>query len=94
MGCSKLNAHLKELHVVESAACACGHDVEDANHYLLHCPLYVIDRNLFLVKINNIGTCNVNAPCIINGTLFENYEDNRLLFDALFKPQSQSNLWL
>ena len=84
MQCSKLNAHLKELHVVDSAACTCGHDVEDTSHYLLYCPLYFNDRNVFLTKLSSIGMCNINAQSIISGTIFDNYEQNRLMFDALF----------
>ena len=38
MKCSRLNAHLKELHVVDSEACTCGHNVEDTNHFLFNCP--------------------------------------------------------
>ena len=40
MKCSRLNAHLYNLHVVDSPGCSCGHDIEDNNHYLLICPLY------------------------------------------------------
>ena len=84
MRCSKLNAHLKELHVIDSASCACGHDVEDASHYLLSCPLFMNDRNIFITKLRSIGICNINAHSIVNGSLFDSFELNRLMFDALF----------
>ena len=84
MHCSKLNAHLKELHVVDSESCACGHNVEDTNHYLLQCPLYVNERNVFMLKLNGIGPFDVNAYNIIHGTLFNEFEDNKAMFEALF----------
>ena len=85
MGCSKLNAHLKELHVVDSEACACGHNVEDTNHYLLQCPLYVNERNRFIMKLHNLGLQNINSEFIIFGNLCNDYEVNKLVFDALFE---------
>ena len=51
MKCSKLNAHLYSLHVVDSPGCSCGHDTEDSNHYLLICPLYQTSRNKMLKSI-------------------------------------------
>ena len=91
MECSKLNAHLKELHVVDSASCACGHDVEDTSHYLLFCPLYIHDRNVLIAKFNSIGMYNINAQSIINGTMFDSLEQNRLMFDALFTYIEETN---
>ena len=39
MKCSKLNAHLCALHVADSPAYLCGHNIEDSVHYLIHCPI-------------------------------------------------------
>ena len=82
MNCSKLNAHLKELHVVDSGACACGYDVEDTNHYLLNCPLYITERNKFMIKLQNLGVQNVNARSIVMGNVFSDCESNKLMYDA------------
>ena len=47
MNCSKLNAHLFSLHVVDSPKCVCGCAVEDTSHFLMKCPLYHIDKVYF-----------------------------------------------
>ena len=36
----KLNYHLCSLHMLDYPVWPCGHDREDSNHNLLHCPLY------------------------------------------------------
>ena len=36
INCSKLNAHLCYLHLLEVSHCNCGFDYEDNNQYLLH----------------------------------------------------------
>ena len=38
--CSKLKAHIFLLHVVDSAQCICGHEVEESEYFGLNCPLY------------------------------------------------------
>ena len=54
MKCNKLNFHLFSLHVVDSPACPFGHDCEDSNHYLLHCPLFYQARNMMLNEIREL----------------------------------------
>ena len=84
MHCSKLNAHLKELHVVDSPACACGNNVEDTNHYLLNCPLFINERRKFLTKLHNIGVNDIDSNAVIHGNVFNEFERNKIMFDALF----------
>jgi hypothetical protein len=59
MGCSILNSHLHHyLHVIESPACSCPMNVEEnADHYLLVCPLYNIQR---LTMIENIAALDID----------------------------------
>lgn len=54
MKCSNLNGHLYLLHVINSPACSCGHDVENCDHYLLHCPRYNVMRNRMSTSIAQI----------------------------------------
>ena len=91
MGCSKLNAHLKDLHVVDSETCACGHNMEDTSHYLLSCPLYINERNEFLIKLRNIGGNTINVHSIIHGNMFSDFETNKKLFDALHDYIEKTN---
>ena len=44
MNCSNLNAHLHNLHVIDSPACVCSHSIEDTAHFFLYCPLYYTQR--------------------------------------------------
>ena len=58
MNCSKLNAHLFSLHVVDTPACLCGSLYEDVDHYLFVCPLYNVNRQTMfrsLLAICNFG---------------------------------------
>ena len=34
MNCCNLNAHLFQLHVVDSLDCSCGYNLEDVSHFL------------------------------------------------------------
>ena len=68
MNCSKLNAHLYDLHVADSPECACGFDTEDTNHYLLHCPLYMHERNIVFRELNSIGVYNIDVDILTKGS--------------------------
>ena len=35
------------MKIVDSPSCICGHDKEDANHYLFQCTLYNNQRRIF-----------------------------------------------
>ena len=54
MHCSKLNAHLHNLHVVASPGCSCGYHEEDNSHYLFQCPLFQIPRDKMLASVASI----------------------------------------
>lgn len=86
LSCSKLNAHLFALHVVDSPSCNCGYVYEDSNHYLLHCPLYLIERNEL---IHAIETLVPFVPLNVNTLLFglENVDIkiNLIIFEAVHK---------
>ena len=56
MKCSKLNADLFVLNVVNSPECIYGHDVEDSEHFLFECPLYYVQMEEKMRKLNNINT--------------------------------------
>jgi hypothetical protein len=50
MGCSNLNSDLYNNYVSETNLCTCG-QIENANHYLLYCPLYKLLRDATLFSI-------------------------------------------
>ena len=84
MKCSKLNAHLLALHVIESAECSCGHDCEDTNHYLLHCPLYITERDTLLAKLQPLNLNTITEEILTKGDLSMSMSNNKFLFDSVF----------
>ena len=75
MLCSKLNAHLFSLHVVDSPQCPCGYVLEDNHHYLLQCPLFNIPRQNLLQVLNNlIEAVDINTTTLLYGS--EKYDLN------------------
>ena len=82
IGCSKLNNDLtNKLHVIDNASCACGHPIEDANHFFLECPLHHDLREELLDEIN--GLCEPTIENLIHGSLLLPMMENRLIFDAV-----------
>ena len=83
MKCSKLNYHLFLLHVTDSSACPCGFDTEDANHYLLQCPLYLVERQAMLLSLSNVNNIDVNI--LLYGAKNLDFKANQLIFAAVHK---------
>ena len=54
--------------------CACGYDIENTCHFLLHCPNFLTERNTLLNKITNIDSNILNQAdaTIIKIFLFGN----------------------
>ena len=86
MKCSNLNGHLYLLHVIDSPACACGHDMEDCSHYLLHCPLFQSMRTTMLNEIGNVmGAEVVSTDSLLHGFSNKSAADNLLVMKSLHK---------
>ena len=89
MSCSKLNAHLFLLHVKDSPSCNCGLDVEDNNHFLLYCPLYVnIRQRLFHAIIN---FTEISEEVLLYGNSMLSCKENTRLFLAVHCYIKDSN---
>ena len=86
-GCSALNADLHSKNIVESPFCRCG-DVEDANHYFLHCPYYSLHRTELLVSISRYCSPNINS--ILFGDTLLSFENNISIFKSVHKFISSS----
>ena len=82
MQCSKLNYHLFLLHVRASYDCTCGHNREDVNHYLLHCPLYFQSRNVMFHEINSLGVC-ATVNILLYGSSDVDICTNYKIFEAV-----------
>ena len=90
MQCSKLNAHLFSLHVVDSPQCICGHDLEDSEHFLLNCPLYLVQRQEMLQKLNQLHVANVDLDTLLFGDTKTDFKTNQNLFKAVHEFISAS----
>ena len=81
MHCSNLKSHLFSLHVVEDAACVCGHIVEDNKHFFLDCPLYN-DLRETLFNFCRTNGIIINVKTLLYGIGDEvNQQLNRDLFE-------------
>ena len=82
IGCSGLNGDLSlNLHVIDSPKCQCGFAVENASHYLLHCPLYAAERAEMLSSLPDI--VNVSIESLLYGSNDNSLEDNKTVFLAV-----------
>ena len=86
MKCSKLNAHLFSLHVVDTMHCSCGHEVEDTSHFMLHCPLFAVERIKLFDSLRALSL-NIYGESLISTLLYGDesfsYEINKKIFDAV-----------
>ena len=80
MNCSKLNYHLFLLHVLESPECPCGHNCEDINHYLLHCPLFVQNRETMFAGFSLVCDLNISCNILLYGSEMLDYKTNCKVF--------------
>ena len=65
MKCSSLNSVLYELNIVNDLSCACGHKLENAEHFFMNCCLYLDHRNSLFMKL-----INLNFQCTLNCFLY------------------------
>jgi hypothetical protein len=76
LGISDLNGHKFKRFIEENPHCACGHHIEDSEHFLLFCPLYKRERQTYLaipnqLNINNLLFGDPNLTLQENSQLFE-----------------------
>ena len=82
IGCSKLKHDLHyNLHVSDDPTCACGAEVEDAEHFFLYCQNYI---DLRLQLFNSISVyCDVTLDTIFHGNPELDSTFNKQIFDAV-----------
>ncbi len=77
-GCSNLNGDLFRNHLTQDPQCICGHDYEDADHFLFNCNRFTNQRTQLFRSTRQ------NHPLSANTLLFgnENFSDdqNRHIF--------------
>ena len=68
MLCSPINDHLySHIHVIDSPQCHSGSTCENNRHFLLECPLYLIERRQMMSDL-----LALNFPVSLNSLLFGN----------------------
>ena len=86
MKCSKLNCHLFFLHVVESPQCVCGSQIEDNNHFLLECPLFMTQRRILFQSFSLVAQNNLlNVDTLLYGSELLSPKQNLDVFSAVHK---------
>ena len=64
--CSELNADLFRINLIDSAACSCGCNMEDAKHFIFICTKYQNERQSLLRSLGNFH------PITLDTLLFGN----------------------
>ena len=78
MHCSNLNAHLFNLHVVDSPNCFCSFKNEDCYHYFFDCPMYNVERMHLFDEVQKL--CDVKLNTILYGNENLSLKDNIEIF--------------
>lgn len=82
LGCSGLNHDLcYNLRVISTPTCKCGFPNENAEHYLLHCPAYRIEREIMIATIQNL--MEISLDHILFGNPHMSLTVNREMFQAV-----------
>ena len=81
---SNFNAHLFSLRVVDSPQCICGYDVEGSEYFLLNCPLYLLQIQEMLQKLNKLNIANVELETMLfHGCNVYEFGTNQRLYNAV-----------
>ena len=84
IGCSKLNQHLcSNLHVIPSPRCVCGHEIESANHYFFHCPLFNGIRQQLMDSIAAATETAIDTNLLLYGDSTKSLEVNKNIFKSI-----------
>ena len=84
IGCSKLHGDLfASLHVIDSPACDCGANNENAEHFFLHCPLFDDSRETLISDIQDIIPIPITIKSLLFGCNTADISTNKLVFDAV-----------
>ena len=68
--------------------CSCGNDVESAEHFLLHCPQFVNERDTLLSALSNFNYCllgntsNVLTQTMLFGNMSLSLSDDSEILSA------------
>ena len=81
MGCSKLNHHLFNNHLILSPECNCGYHTEDPTHFFLNCPNYAALRISMLDTLTPI--CRISTGTLLFGDSNCSFDVNIKIFEEV-----------
>ncbi|KAL7635514.1 UNVERIFIED_CONTAM: hypothetical protein RMT77_014583 [Armadillidium vulgare] len=66
VGHTGLKAHLHKLKLAQSPSCPhCAFPTETVEHFLIHCPQYMVARNLLFSRLRTLGVSLINATTLL-----------------------------
>jgi hypothetical protein len=71
------------MYIVDNAACPCGHDSEDPDHFFLSCPLYTIPRHSLRDTVNRIAINITTSYKLLYGDNEISLKLNTELFESV-----------
>ena len=79
--CSILNSDLFKANLIENANCLCGHNIENAEHFLMECRLFHLQRDIMVNSINALNlNIIINTELLLFGSEILSYDDNLAIF--------------
>ena len=78
--CSVLKEHLHSKGIMDDPHCECG-SIESTEHYLLHCPVYNVQRDTLTRELHNYGP--LSEQLLLFGDNSKNTSYNEKLFKAV-----------
>ena len=78
---SDLQCDLYRRHLSNSTACACGFEIENAQHFLLHCPIFDQARNQTIALLPNEIKMDINI--LLFGSDIKTYLENSDIFTTV-----------
>ena len=80
MGMSNLKFDLFNRHLSENSSCSCGYPAENAEHYLLDCPLYTAIRN---TTIHTLSPSYKDTETLLKGHPALSLDENIAVFEIV-----------
>lgn len=92
---SNLHSHLNKVGLHPTNTCDCGNQTETTEHYLMHCPLFVAQRNRLYTHIRDVVAPGTNphllpnldenkyVDILLNGSVDLEDGDNNEIFRAV-----------
>ena len=91
---SDLQDDLVKRHLAELSSCRCGHHCENAQHYLLDCPLYDNARSTTIHLIDQIDHRGYTLNCLLYGNPARSFNENMQIFDHVKEYISTSKRFM